>query len=188
MMRTLLLSIFLTLTAHAELVGIKTKMIFREHQYLELETKCTLNEGFGCLALQVYFQGRPVSRPLTEEDFFLDTDDYGTTVELEAAPTLSCRGVEQLKWPARSHVNIRYCVNRHTNLILGKTYLVLQQPGLTFVDFSADKRAEFKRDLSQINLAHTYLRAIMFRDRGVLKSATQARQIAEFFEAHYGQD
>ena len=175
----------LSLATHAELVGIKAVSIFREQKFKGLEVKCTEEHGFGCLALQVYYQGRPITRPIAEADFFLDTDDFGKKLDMEFGDKVSCRGLNPIKWEARTHVNIGYCVNRDVPILLGKSFLFLQIPGQTAIEFDPGKREEFKEGLKRINLTYTYLRAIMFHDRDTLSSEKQAKQIARFLEQIY---
>ena len=172
--------------AHAEFVGIDAVRIFREHSFRGLETKCTEEKGNGCKAVQVYFQGQAITRPLTERDFYLDTNDYGRTLEITFSDRVSCRGGELLEARAKSHVHIRNCVNRNTPILIGgNPFLFLNGPGPMAVEYNPGKRDDFKRDLRRLDLTYTYMRAIMFRDHEILSSETAARRIAEYLQQSY---
>lgn len=180
-----ILFVGLSLTAQAELVGIKAVSIFREQKFQGLEVKCTEELGFGCLAVQVYYQDRPITRSIVETDFYLDTDDFGKKLDIEFGDKVSCRGLNPIKWEARTHVNIGYCANRDVAILLGKSFLFLQYPGQTATEFYPGKREEFKQGLKRIDLTFTYVRAIMFHDRETLGSEKQAKKIAQFLEKEY---
>lgn len=186
-MKTLftILILSFSVVSQAEIVGIKASNLFREHKFLGLETKCTEDTDFGCRSLQILVDGQPITRSITEEDFNLDTEDFGRVLDLTFNERVTCKGGDQLKWPQRTHVNIRYCANRDTPILIGKTFLFLLSPGQTAIEFYPGKRKEFKEELQRIDLTFTYVRAIMFRDREILKSEKDAKRIAEFLRQNY---
>lgn len=171
--------------AFAERVGIDAQRIFREHAFRELETKCLLDDGSGCLILRVLYQGRAVSRALSQNDFYLNTDHFGRELDIVFSERVSCRGGELIETSMRSHIHMRYCANRDVPILVGKTFLFLQNPGQLAVEFYPGKRDEFKRELARIKQTFTYLRGIMFRERELINSEQAAQRIAAFFEQHY---